>query len=437
MNKFYTLIILLLIAHISTAQVRYEKVEYNKNVIELDSVVLLKPIDFVVSHWSDDIICANDENNIMILDYNSKVISKLGFFKLSLKNYKLSFYEIDMPDVFTKKEIWQKSNLYLSNIAFNDKYVVFQYTDMLYILEYQNNFKLSLFNKIKLPDKHVSYLKFMKDNILLVGRCFDIISDKSPFYLTTYDVEKGKKIKSVKCNTSLGELTHLFPNHYIDATSNYVLFTEPSEYNIQLYNENLGTESYFKYENESWVKVSDKTLERLDRYDNVKIRVKTLMKYYQEFNKVLSANFLNDSMILVKYADNDKTKTKKVIDNIGWDIWKYSASENTWTLTLYDDFKSFYRFVTSKLRMIETGTKFRNFLFLNGKIVEVRYFPSAFEWTSREFYEVKNDKKESSFFDYHLERDTTNINSDDNVSYDINKNGAYIKLYIYKFNLED
>jgi hypothetical protein len=437
MNKLYLAIISLFIVNISNSQVRYEKVEYNKNVIELDSVVDIKPIDFVVSHWSDEIICSNDEKNIMLLDYNSKATSKLGFFKLNLKNYKLLYYEIEMPDVFTKKEIWKKSNLYLSNIAFNDKYVAFQYYDMLYILEYQNNFKLSLFNKIKLNDKHISYLKFLKDNVLLIGRSFDIMSDKNPFYLTTYDVEKGKKIKSVKCNNSLGELTHFYPNHYIDATSNFVLFTEPSEYNIQVYDENLATASFYKYENESWIKVSDKTLERLDRYDNVKFRVKTLMKYYSEFSKVLSANFLNDSMILVKYADLDKTKTKKVIDNIGWDIWKYSTADQAWSLTLYDDFKSFYRFVTSKLRIIETGTKFRNFLFLNDKIVEVRYFPSAFEWNSREFFEVKNDKKESSFFDYHLERDTTNINSDDNVSYDINKNGAMIKLYIYNFNLNE
>jgi len=436
MKKLY-LLLLFFITTFSLFAQRIEIIDYNKSVIKYDTVLELKPIEFIVSHWSDEIVYSSYNNNLMVVDFNSKVATNLGFFKINLNNYKVSYYDIMIPEIFSTKKIWQNASLYLSNIAFNDKYVVFQYDKLLYVLEYGNNFKLTFLSTIKLPEIYINYIKFLKDDILLVGQNYDLDGSKSFSVLTTYDVTNGKKIKSTKPYFSLGEITHFYPNHYIDATSNNILFAEAADYVIDVYDENLSPVSNLKYEKEDWVKISDRIIGRLDNGLTMKSRVKTLRKYYNEFDKILTSNFINDSLLIVKYSDADPTKVKPETENIGWDVWKYTNIDQQWTMLLNDDFKTFYKYVASKHRTITSNSKFRNFGFVNNKVIEFRYYPSAFEWKSREYFEKKGKEKKSEIFEYKIESDSTQINSDDNSNYDINKNGGLVKLYIYNLNLED
>jgi hypothetical protein len=151
--------------------------------------------------------------------------------------------------------------------------------------------------------------------------------------LSRYHIPSGKYTAQLRPHISTLEFCHFSPNQWIDASDNYVLVSQTTEYRIDIYRKNFEHAASLRREVPGWRQFDTTILDKYyqDKDKDRKHIIFFMSDYNDSVSRIESANFVNDSTIIVRHKPpyNSKEGYYRLFD-----VWKLRSG--VWTLAASD-----------------------------------------------------------------------------------------------------
>lgn len=320
--KIITYKLLLLIFWIKSSCSYSQKIQ---EIITLDSII---NINYALESAGDNVTGNISGNYFWIYKPNWKEIDSVLFYKINLETYKIDStygvipslpYKIKSPDANT--------------IAVSDKYLLIGFYGTIALFNIENN-KL-IFNKIFPISASFTYYKII-GNYIVCGQAYNYhpLSDPNKTMIALYDIKTDKFAKDIIPDFINIEFSHFGSNHWIDAYDNKILFSQTTDYHIDIYDTQLNKKDSIERNIKDWEKFDSKIMDRLNKNIPVghsKVLIDSLSPYEDVVSRIESAHFISDSLILVKYIPTNNASKNRLRM---YDVWK--LSNNRWGLVFSD-----------------------------------------------------------------------------------------------------
>lgn len=265
------------------------------------------------------------DNHLRFSCYNIKDnTDSVWIYHLNLENFKIdsTVYIIENLSNYFQKYYCKN----LSYIAFNQHWTVIGVYGLMYIYDDKN----ALYKKIEMKES-LMFVKFIDDNQLLCAWNFNRKNKKNkPSAINLFDVVKGEYVKSVYPVFDMIQYSQFSPNHWIDATANSILYSQTSDYKIDIYNRELQRVDSIRYQPIVWDKLPLEVERKITKKKLTGAEaIYTILPYEKTTSRIRQAHFINDSTILTYYSIPafDTTQTQP---DFAFDLWR--RGPNGWKM---------------------------------------------------------------------------------------------------------
>lgn len=298
--------------------------------VQLEKIVPLDiPIDF---DNEEQFGTATWQNELWaITSLPKETSSALGLTRVNLDSYKLDTLVIKLPQQYVDEMI----DAIRLALAVNDSFIVIGNDQKLFIYDRKKQNTLLRVASIETEIEHLR----LSGSRLLVSYCYSYTpaTGKPSAVLAIYDIPDDKITRKVAPGFDLPEYAQFYPHHWIDATDKRILFSQVLSYKIQVYNYALDKVATIDYKKPGWRAIdpaiidSIKLLRGKDGYSQY-IR-ETVFPEKRKINTVISARFMNDSIIMVCISPS-KAEQDSITDLVYlYDIWQLKNGQFTLTHT--------------------------------------------------------------------------------------------------------
>lgn len=231
-----------------------------------------------------------------------------------------------------RKTIKHNQNIQISNIAFNNNYIVLHYFSHLIIYK-KNNGQFVLHKESK--TKEFSSMQFVNDSILALAENY--YSHTPPTFISLFNINTLSVEKNIFPNFNNLLLSYFSPQKNFDAKDNTILWANRAEYSFLVFNKNLELKDSIFHNVKGWKNLSEKTLKKAlkrSKYDAADI-IAIIEKEYHKIDQLQWAYLIDSTHILAVHAKpyNEKTYTFPSID-----IWEKNNGQWQLTKTGIDDY---------------------------------------------------------------------------------------------------
>lgn len=212
-----------------------------------------------------------------------------------------------------RKTIKHNQNIQISNIAFNNNYIVLHYFSHLIIYK-KNNGQFVLHKESK--TKEFSSMQFVNDSILALAENY--YSHTPPTFISLFNINTLSIEKNIFPNFNNLLLSYFSPQKNFDAKDNTILWANRAEYSFLVFNKNLELKDSIFHNVKDWKNLSEKTLKKAlkrSKYDAADI-IAIIEKEYHKIDQLQWAYLIDSTHILAVHAkpNNEKTYTFPSID---------------------------------------------------------------------------------------------------------------------------
>lgn len=260
--------------------------------------------------------------------------------KIELLRVNLNTFSVEKLEASAPSLDYDPMSCYVyGSLAVNDKYCVIGFCQSVFIFEL-NNDQLQLIDTINL-DVYAEYVELMDEKVL-VGQCQNTTREEASAdtYLGIYDIKRKEFTKIIHPDFEVIEFSQSYPHHWIDASDEFILFTQTVDYDINIYDLNLNQIGELKRDIKDWSKIDKYVIEEMNslkKAENWKEYSQYVMKNLflgdQNISRIIGAYFINKTTIIVQYNLIPKTEIENYnikYRNRFYDIWQYN--NNKWEL---------------------------------------------------------------------------------------------------------
>lgn len=255
-------------------------------------------------------------------------------------------------------------------LSVNENYLVITFTDAMLVF---NNVKGQLtFNKIFPIAESYNYLK-INDKMLVCGKVYNHhpLTDPYKTALVIYDLKKDTFPHYLNPYFNDIEFSHFGGNHWIDSYNDKILFSQTTEYSINIYNTRLDSIENINRKNiKHWKAFNHKITKRLSENiapEDVKELIDSLTPYHLTISRIEGAYFIDDTTIIVRYIPVNSKKNNKRM----YDVWR----KNKQWILLHSDLSDEDTFnsneIISKENFSLEGYAYQTFV-LNNTLISIR-----------------------------------------------------------------
>lgn len=247
-------------------------------------------------------------------------VDSVWIYNLNLENYLIdsTVYVLDNLSSYLKEKYCKS----LSYIAFNHHWTIIGVYGYMYIYDD----KSTLYKKIEMQDP-LKFVKFVGDNQLLCAWNFNTKNKQvKPSAIKLFDVEKGEYQKSVYPEFEMIQYSQFAPNHWIDATANSILYSQTSDYKIDIYNRDFQRVDSILYHPKIWDKLPQEVARKITKQKLTGVdAIYSILPYEKVTSRICQAHLINDSTILTYYSipNYDSTRTQP---DFAFDLWRRGPS---------------------------------------------------------------------------------------------------------------
>lgn len=156
-----------------------------------------------------------------------------------------------------RETIKHNQNIQISNIAFNNNYIVLHYFSHLIIYK-KNNGQFVLHKESK--TKEFSSMQFVNDSILALAENY--YSHTPPTFISLFNINTLSVEKNIFPNFNNLLLSYFSPKKNFDAKDNTILWANRAEYSFSVFDNKLQLQDSISYPEKDWKKLSEKTLKK-------------------------------------------------------------------------------------------------------------------------------------------------------------------------------
>ncbi len=232
-----------------------------------------------------------------------------------------------------RKTIRQNQNNQISNIAFNDNYLVLHYASRLHIYNRLNKqYTLSKEFKIK---ESIQDMRFLNDSILVMSNIY--YSQTPPTYITLFNINTLSVEKDIFPHYNSLLLSHFSPQKSFDIKGNTILWANRAEYSFLIFDSVLKLQDSVYNPIKKWETLSAKTIKKalkLGKYDAAD-RIDVIEKEYNDIDQLQWAYIIDENNIALIHS---KPRNEGILPYPFIDIW--TKINEKWQLTQpeIDDF---------------------------------------------------------------------------------------------------